>query len=145
MFYVQVHRLSFVFLVLLFVSCKEYKEVRIDGELKKWHRITLNFEGPETNELAENNPFLNYRLDVTFKNKDNSFIIPGFYAADGNAAETSSDTGNIWKVRFTPNVIGEWTYTVSFKKGENIAVAEDLNKASSAGFMDGHTGTINHF
>ena len=142
MFYVQVHRLSFVFLVLLFVSCKEYKEVRIDGELKKWHRITLNFEGPETNELAENNPFLNYRLDVTFKNKDNSFIIPGFYAADGNAAETSSDTGNIWKVRFTPNVIGEWTYTVSFKKGENIAVAEDLNKASSAGFMDGHTGTL---
>ena len=142
MFYVLVHRLSFVFLVLLFVSCKEYKEVRIDGELKKWHRITLNFEGPETNELAENNPFLNYRLDVTFKNKDNSFIIPGFYAADGNAAETSSDTGNIWKVRFTPNVIGEWTYTVSFKKGENIAVAEDLNKASSAGFMDGHTGTL---
>ncbi len=24
------------------------KSVKIDGELKKWHRITLNFEGPET-------------------------------------------------------------------------------------------------
>ncbi len=71
--------------------------------------------------MDENNPFLNYRLDVTFKNGNKVYVIPGFYAADGNAAETSSASGNIWQVRFTPDAIGEWTYTVSFKKGNNIA------------------------
>ncbi|WP_147676454.1 DUF5060 domain-containing protein [Algibacter pacificus] len=135
------------FLLLVIVtaslfSCKKYKEVKIDGELKKWHRTTLSFEGPQTSELAEENPFLNYRLDVTFKNGKNTYIIPGFFAADGNTAETSSSTGNIWQVRFTPDNIGNWSYSVSFKKGDNIAVAEDISLASSAGFMDGQSGTF---
>ena len=130
----------FILTTVFFFGCKNYKEVKIDGELKKWHRITLNFEGPETSELSEENPFLNYRLDVTFKNGKEQFTIPGFFAADGNAAETSSNAGNIWQVRFTPNLIGEWRYTTSFKKGKNIAVADNLDNASSAGFMDGQTG-----
>ena len=133
---------TFFLCLTLFNSCKQKQDIKVDGELKKWHRITLNLEGPETSELAENNPFLNYRLDVTFKNKDNTFVIPGFYGADGNAAETSSDKGNVWKVRFTPNAVGEWTYTVSFKKGKNIAIAASLDGAESAGFMDGQTGTF---
>ena len=86
--------IAFFLFFALFNSCKQKNEIKIDGELKKWHRITLHLEGPETNELAENNPFLNFRLDVTFKNKNNTYVIPGFYAADGNAAETSSATGN---------------------------------------------------
>ncbi|TXG39494.1 DUF5060 domain-containing protein [Seonamhaeicola maritimus] len=133
-------------LVLVFItfnSCSKQKEVKIEGELKKWHRVTLNFEGPETTEIDENNPFLNYRLDVTFKCGNKTYVIPGFYAADGNTAETSSNSGNVWQVRFTPGTIGEWTYSVSFKKGENIAVAEDITKSSSAGFMDGQTGRFN--
>lgn len=131
-----------IFLLTMITSCKEYKEVKISGELKKWHRITFNFEGPETSELDENNPFLNYRLDVTFKCDDKVYMIPGYYAADGNAAETSAEKGNIWQVRFTPDEIGMWTYTVSFKKGKEIAVAEDMDAAVSAGFMDGQSGTF---
>ena len=127
---------------LLLSSCQQQKPVKVEGELKKWHRITLNFEGPDTNEMDENNPFLNYRLDVTFKNGEKEFIIPGFYAADGNAAESSGDSGNVWQVRFTPDEVGEWTYSVSFKKGDNIAVAENARNASSAGFMDGQEGTF---
>ncbi|APY11593.1 DUF5060 domain-containing protein [Seonamhaeicola sp. S2-3] len=123
-------------------SCKEYKDVKIGGELKKWHKITLNFEGPETSETDVNNPFLDYRLDVTFKNKDKTYIIPGFYAADGNAAETSCTSGNIWQARFTPDEIGEWTYSVSFKTGKNIAISDDVSQASSAGYMDGQSGTF---
>ena len=133
---------TFLLILTLFNSFKQKSEIRIDGELKKWHRVTLNFEGPETNELAEENPFLYYRLDVTFKNKDNTFVIPGFYAADGNAAETSSETGNVWQVRFTPNAIGEWTYKLAFKKGKNIAIADSVDNAPSAGYMDGQTGTF---
>ena len=133
----------FCFLFLLtFSSCNQQKEVVVDGELQKWHRITLNFEGPKTNELADDNPFLHYRLDVTFSNGDKTYRIPGFYAADGNAAETSSSKGNIWQVRFTPDTLGEWTYSVSFKKGENVAVLDDFLSAKSAGFMDGQSGSF---
>ncbi|WP_136480736.1 DUF5060 domain-containing protein [Cognatitamlana onchidii] len=135
--------LTFLFLfVIILSSCKQQKEVELEGELKKWHRIVLNFVGPETSEMDVNNPFLNYRLDVTFKNGEQIFVIPGFYAADGQAAETSGDSGNVWQVRFTPNTIGEWTYTVSFKEGENVAISEDVTGASSAGFMDGQTGSF---
>ncbi len=134
--------LLFLIVTLSFFSCQQQKEVKIEGELKKWHRVALNFEGPETNEMDENNPFLNYRLDVTFKNGDKTYVIPGFYAADGNAAETSGGSGNIWQVRFTPDTIGVWTYNTSFKKGENIAVSANLSEASSAGFMDGQSGTF---
>lgn len=135
----QVYVLIFVF---AFNSCQRNAKVVVNGELKKWHRITLNFEGPETSELNEDNPFLNYRLDVTFMNGENTYVIPGFYAADGIAAETSSAKGNVWQVRFTPNAVGEWTYSVSFKKGENIAVADDVENAESAGFMDDQSGSI---
>ncbi|WP_288956414.1 DUF5060 domain-containing protein [uncultured Polaribacter sp.] len=136
----QLKHLIFILSTIFFIACNQQKEIKIEGELKKWHRITLNFEGPETNELAEDNPFLNYRLEVIFKNGNEVFKIPGFFAADGNAAETSSSKGNIWKVRFTPNAVGEWTFKTSFKKGKNIAVANNLDKATSAGFMDGQSG-----
>ena len=85
---------------------------------------------------------MHYRLDVTFSNGDKTYRIPGFYAADGNAAETSSSKGNIWQVRFTPDTLGEWTYSVSFKRGENVAVLDDLLSAKSAGFMDGQSGSF---
>jgi len=38
---------------------------QISGELKKWHKVTLTFNGPETSETAKPNPFLYYRLNVT--------------------------------------------------------------------------------
>lgn len=132
----------FIGAALLVVSCYQKTEPKIDGELKKWHRVTLSFEGPETNELAAVNPFLDYRLDVTFTNGTKIYVIPGFYAADGQAAETSATSGNIWQVRFTPDAIGEWKYTTSFKKGNEIAVTNSTENATSAGFIDGQTGNF---
>lgn len=120
-------------------SCKQPISVEVNGELKKWHKLTLVFDGPQTSELDENNPFLNYRLEVKFTNGEKEYLVPGFYATDGKAEETNATSGNKWKVRFTPDQTGEWTYAVSFKLGENIAVSNDLSQAQSAGFMDGHT------
>lgn len=125
-----------------FFSCTQQKEVGIEGELKKWHRITLNIEGVETNELAAENPFLDYRLDVTFTNGDKTYIVPGFYAADGNAAETSATSGNIWQARFTPDATGKWRYSISFKKGKGIAVADSFENAESVGSIDGERGSF---
>jgi hypothetical protein len=134
--------LSVFFALIIFGSCKKNGHVEVKGELQKWHRVSLLVEGPETSEMAEDNPFLNYRLDVTFTHADTTFQVPGFYAADGNAAETSADSGNKWMVHFTPNKTGEWKFTVSFKKGENIAVAESLNNAEPAAKCDGFSGTF---
>jgi hypothetical protein len=125
----------------LLTNCTQPK-AKIQGELKKWHRVTLVFDGPETSEMDEENPFLNYRLDVTFINGDKKYRVPGFYAADGNAAETSSDSGNKWMVHFTPDKTGEWNYTVSFKHGENVAVASNPASFETGGFMDGTSGTF---
>ncbi len=93
---------------------------------KQWHTITLPFKGPETSETDIDNPFLNYRLSVEFKHKKTKYIIRGFYAADGNAAETSADKGNIWKVKFTPDFKGEWSYSATLHHKDSIALEDNL-------------------
>jgi hypothetical protein len=112
----------------------------ITGELKKWHKVTITFDGPSTNEKANPNPFTDYRLNVTFKNASKTYVVPGYYAADGDAAETSADSGNKWRVHFAPDATGTWNYTVSFKKGANIAVSTDAG--TSAEHFDGETGSF---
>ncbi|TYA84189.1 DUF5060 domain-containing protein [Seonamhaeicola marinus] len=116
----------------------------VKGELKKWHKVTLDFEGPETSEDAEENPFLNYKLDVTFKhsNSGKSYVIPGYFAADGDAGNTGATSGNIWRVHFSPDEVGEWTYKVRFVKHKWAAVRVS-KKLKPAGFMDGKEGSIN--
>lgn len=93
-----------------------------------WHTITIPFTGPETSENDAQNPFLNYRLNVEFKHENSKYTIRGFYAADGNSAESSAATGPVWQVRFTPDQPGNWTYSATLHNGENIAIDDDLNK-----------------
>ena len=119
-------------------------QVKIDGQLKKWHCVTLTFDGPQTGETAEPNPFLYYRLDVTFTHPaaKTRYIVPGYYAADGDAANTSAGSGNKWRIHFAPSQTGTWKYAVSFRKGDNIAVSEDILAGRSAEFCDGMTGSF---
>ena len=111
------------------------------GELKKWHRITITFNGPETSESANPNPFLNYRLNVTFSKGDREIIVPGYYTADGYAAETSVNQGNVWRVHFCPNEEGIWKYRASFRTGERIAASLDPIAGVSTAF-DGARGSF---
>ncbi|MFC7293086.1 DUF5060 domain-containing protein [Hirschia litorea] len=92
---------------------------------KLWHTFELDFEGPETSETAPVNPFTDYRLLVEFSNGETSYLIRGFYAADGDAGNTSAKSGNIWRARFTPDTEGEWTYKASLKRGARIAINRD--------------------
>jgi len=117
---------------------------KMEGELKKWHKITLVFDGPECSEKDEYNPFYNYRLDVTFEHKasNKSYTIPGYFAADGNAGQTSATSGNKWKVHFSPDEIGAWTYKVKFIKGKWAAVRTREKKVPSGEFMDGKQGSF---
>lgn len=116
---------------------------RVEGELKRWHRVTLTFEGPRTSEDATPNPFRNYRLNVTFTHAagNKSYVAPGFFAADGKASETSAASGNQWRAYFTPDEDGEWKYTASFRAGDDIAISDDASAGKAVAF-DGESGTF---
>ena len=118
------------------------KSQTISGELKKWHRISLTFNGPTVDENDATNPFRDYRMIVTFTGPSNQeYNIPGFFAADGDAANTSETSGNKWRVYFAPDEIGEWSYFTSFRQGTNIAVSTDLSEGSTLSF-NGTNGTL---
>jgi len=114
----------------------------VSGELKKWHKITIAFEGPQTSESASPNPFADYRMNVTFQNGSKTYTVPGYYAADGDAGNTSATSGNVWKVHFAPDATGTWSYAVSFRTGADVAVSTGASDGTPAGYFDGHTGTF---
>ncbi len=116
----------------------------VHGEAKMWHKLTLDFTGPETSESATPNPFTDYRLNVTFTHvpSGRSFLVPGYYAADGNAANTSADAGHVWRAHFAPDAIGEWSWTASFRSGANVAVSNDPAAGASAGYFDEAHGSF---
>ena len=117
------------------------KEADIRGELKKWHKVTLTFAEPNTGEDAEPNPFLNYRLNVTFTKGKKRYVVPGYYAADGKSAETSASAGNKWRVHFVPDEEGRWSYRASFRTGPDIALNSNPKAGKSVAF-DGAKGTF---
>lgn len=113
----------------------------ISGELKQWHPITLTFIGPQSSEIGEPNPFLDCRLTVIFSKDEPSgkgersfarrpnsqpdgepYVVPGYYAADGNAGRTGAAVGNKWQAQFLPPETGRWKYVVSFRAGKDIAI-----------------------
>ncbi len=130
-----------LYLLTLWAGHYAYAQYSVTGELKKWHKVTITFDGPPATENTNPNPFTDYRLDVTFTNGTRSHIVPGYFAADGNAAETSADAGSKWRVHFAPDAEGEWTFTAAFRTGPNVAVSPDPNAGSATSF-NGTSGTF---
>src|SRR5690606_19653236 len=109
------------------------------GELKRWHTITLTFDGPFTSETATPNPFTDYRLDVTFRRPGQSGrVYRGYWAADGNAADSGATSGNKWRVHFVPDAPGTWLWTASFVTGPKVAAGG----TGTATAFDGATGSF---
>jgi hypothetical protein len=114
--------------------------VSVTGDMLTWHRTTVTFTGPQTSESAAVNPFRDYRLNVTFTSPTGkTTVVPGFFAADGNAANTSATAGDKWRVHFTPDEAGTWTYTASFRTGTDVAISLNPNAGTATGF-NGTTG-----
>lgn len=126
---------------VVLTSCSKTPTVKVSGDLKTWHKVTLEVDGPLLSEYDASNPFLNYRLEATFTNEGHSFRVPGYFAADGNAAETSAASGQVWKVHFSPDRPGTWEYTISFREGKNIALSGDPGAGTPLP-ADGTTGVI---
>jgi hypothetical protein len=78
----------------------------LTGDLKTWHTVTVSFIGPTAIETDNSpNPFLDYRLQVTFTGPSGqAYNVPGFFDGDGRG----NGSGNIWRVRFTPDEAGQW-------------------------------------
>ncbi|MEM6739460.1 MAG: malectin domain-containing carbohydrate-binding protein [Pseudomonadota bacterium] len=111
----------------------------ISGELKQFHKTTLTFEGPTLSEEAAT--FTDYRLDVTFTHESGETLtIPGYFAADGDAANSGATSGNLWNVHFTAPLTGAWTYEVSFVSGTNVAALRSEPGTPLA--FDGETGSF---
>ncbi len=135
--------LTFIFFISLLLSACQTSapEENPTTQAYVWHPLTLSFEGPATSETAENNPFLNYRMMVDFTHEGTTYSVPGFYAADGQSAESSADSGSVWQVRFAPDTEGEWTYRVSFRQGDSLALSDDP-QAGEPVALDGTAGSF---
>ena len=112
----------------------------LSGELRQWHKTTLTFTGPSTSETASTNPFLDYRLDVTFTQVGKSYTVPGYYAANGDAGDTGASSGDKWRVHFSPPSTGAWNWQASFRQGTGIAVS---SSAGTPTHFDGQSGSFN--
>ncbi len=117
--------------------------VDVQGNRKQWTPVTLTFDGPNTAEDAEPNPFRDYRLTVTFRHaaSKRTITVPGFYCADGDAGQTSAASGNKWRAIFVPDQPGTWSWTASFRSGKDVATTAGERAGDRAAF-DGDTGSL---
>jgi len=117
--------------------------VLISGETKRWHDVTLTLDGPSTSEGASPNPFYNYQFDVIFTHPGSglTYRVPGYYAADGNAGNTSASSGNKWRAHLSPDEIGTWNYQIVFRQGTNASI-NGPDSGSPVSPYNGVTGTF---
>jgi CubicO group peptidase (beta-lactamase class C family) len=111
----------------------------VEGERRVWHPLTVNFRGPAATEMdGSPNPFLDYRLSVAFSGPGGrNYNVPGFFDGDGHGG----GTGDVWRVRFTPDAAGHWAFGASFREGKQVAVSHDPDAGEPAS-PDGQRGTF---
>jgi uncharacterized repeat protein (TIGR02543 family) len=126
-------------MICLFFTLNGFSTTVVTGQLKVWHPVIVTVDGPSVDESEST--FRNYRLDVTFTKGAKTFKVPGFFAADGNASETSATNGNKWRAIFTPDEAGTWNYKVSLRTGDDIAISFDATAGSPA-VGDGEKGSF---
>ena len=102
--------------------------------------VTLDFQGPPLTEAPET--FLDHRLSVRFTHRETgvAYDVPGYFAADGNAAETGASSGRVWRARFTPDRPGAWDWEASFRAGAGIAISDAAGAPLDP--IDGQAGTL---
>lgn len=114
----------------------------ITGELRQWHKVTLDLAGPFAAETdLTPNPFTDLRFDVIFTHESGSprYVVPGYFAADGRAAHTSATAGTVWRAHLSPDKTGRWDYRVSFTAGSGVATA---GGGTALAPYDGLTGSF---
>lgn len=101
--------------------------VVLSGEARQWHTLTLTLDGPYAQERDDApNPFTDLAFSVTFTHESGTprYVVPGYFAADGDAANSGADAGTAWRAHLTPDKTGRWRYTVAFRRGPHAALGE---------------------
>lgn len=70
--------------------------------VERWGVFEITFTGP-----ASVNPYLDVQVSATFSQGDQSITVPGFW-----------ESGDTYKVRFSPPTTGEWRYQTSSTESE---------------------------
>jgi hypothetical protein len=70
--------------------------------VERWGVFELTLDGP-----AGGNPFLEVELAARFEQGGRAVLVPGFYDGDG-----------VYKVRFSPETVGEWRYRTESNRPE---------------------------
>ena len=93
------------------------------GAFPEWSKVEISFAGPNSQALnTDANPF-KITVDVVFVAPNRqAFVVPAFYDGDGNGGLD----GNVWRVRFSPNMAGAWSFA----------------SISSDSLLSGYTGTF---
>jgi len=106
--------------------------VDISGALAQWQPVTLTLDGPFAHELDNDpNPFRDHAFQVTFTHESGSpkYTVPGYFAADGNASESSAQSGTKWRAHLSPDKPGRWNYQTHFFMGEDIVFKKKLKSS----------------
>ena len=69
-------------------------------------------------------------MTVAFTHESGSpgYRVPGYFAADGNSANSSAASGNKWRAHLSPDKPGRWNYEVSIVAGKYAAVDEHVSR-----------------
>lgn len=136
------NKIIYALLLLFFISSIVAQNVSINGDLFKWNKITLELTGPQATEIDAT--FKDIRMDVTFTHvaSGSTLNVPGYFAADGDAANTSANAGNKWHAILRPDKTGEWTYAVKFYQGTNVAYASTPTGLNTLFSVSGSVGNV---
>jgi len=96
------------------------------------------------NNLSESDAtFRNIRMDAIFTSPSGKNIrVPGFFAADGNAANSNATQGKIFKAYLRPDETGNWSYRVLYYTGNNVAISAVNSLPSPVHNLTGNIGAI---
>ena len=81
-------------------------------------------------------------MAVTFSHENGKqYVVPGYFAADGDAKNTSAEAGTKWRAHFAADATGKWTYHIGFHHGEHAAL-ESADDFPSLEPFHGKTGSF---
>ena len=110
---------------------------RAPERFARYDTVVVDVAGPMAAEAPAT--FRDYRFQVSFTHDSGkTFAVPGFFAADGDAAVTGATSGDVWRARFTPGLAGEWHWEADFRTGTDVALSRDV--AGEEVGPDGRTG-----
>lgn len=89
---------------------REVHDLGSVGSYSQAEKVEIVLIGPQSQGMSEEaNPF-DLAVEVKFTGPSGqTYLVPAFYDGDG----AGGLDGNIWKVRFTPDEAGLWTFTSS--------------------------------